>query len=154
ELLSGKRAFSGGSPVETAYSILTSEPGPLPPSVPAPVRKLVQRCLRKKREERPESVRELLLELEAQYLRTPTAPMPRITESALSLLQRPRRLAWILAALLLAAGLAASRVERVRSFFAGPRSSLRVVAVLPFTVRGGQQFAYLGEGMVDLLSTN
>jgi serine/threonine-protein kinase len=28
-----------------------------------------------------------------------------------------------------------------------------VVAVLPFTVRGGRELAYLGEGMVDLLST-
>jgi tetratricopeptide (TPR) repeat protein len=154
ELLSGKRAFSGGSPVETAYSILKSEPEPLPAHVPAPVRKLVQRCLRKKREERPESVRELLGELEAQYLRTPTAPMPRLTVSARALLRQPRRVALLALAALLAVGVLASRFERVRAFFAGPRSSLRVIAVLPFTVRGGAQFGYLGEGMVDLLSTN
>ncbi len=34
-----------------------------------------------------------------------------------------------------------------------PAVSPNVVAVLPFSVRGGRDLAYLGEGMVDLLST-
>ena len=35
----------------------------------------------------------------------------------------------------------------------GPAVSPTVIAVLPFTVRGHRDLAYLGEGMVDLLST-
>src|SRR5439155_5360842 len=40
---------------------------------------------------------------------------------------------------------------RLRS--AGPGSPT-LVAVLPFSVRGGPDFAYLGDGMVNLLSTS
>ncbi len=36
---------------------------------------------------------------------------------------------------------------------AGGADSAVTIAVLPFTVRGDQRFAYLGEGMVDLLAT-
>ena len=34
-----------------------------------------------------------------------------------------------------------------------PTTERSVIAVLPFTVRGSAEYAYLGEGMVDLMST-
>ena len=50
EMLTGRRAFTGDSVVETMNAILTSEPPPLPaetPELPAPLWRIVQQCLEK-----------------------------------------------------------------------------------------------------------
>ena len=44
ELLSGRRAFPGGSVVESGYAILHRDPEPLPAEIPAPVVQVVERC--------------------------------------------------------------------------------------------------------------
>lgn len=59
EMLSGKRPFEANSLVETAYAILNTEPSELRDHVPVSLDRLVQRCLRKKREERFQSAHEL-----------------------------------------------------------------------------------------------
>ena len=64
-----------------------------------------------------------------------------------------RRRAFAAAAVAVVAALAAAAVVAFRRPAAMPTSDA-VVAVLPFAVRGGEQFGYLQEGMVDLLSTN
>jgi tetratricopeptide (TPR) repeat protein len=43
--------------------------------------------------------------------------------------------------------------ESIRARAGGEGGSAGTIAVLPFAVRGDQRFAYLGEGMVDLLAT-
>ena len=43
--------------------------------------------------------------------------------------------------------------ESIRGRAGGGTDAAVTIAVLPFTVRGDQRFAYLGEGMVDLLAT-
>ena len=43
--------------------------------------------------------------------------------------------------------------ESIRTRAGGEGGSAGTIAVLPFAVRGDQRFAYLGEGMVDLLAT-
>src|SRR5205807_10459861 len=47
EMLSGRRAFSGGSPFQTGYAILSSEPSPLPADTPAELSRIIRRCLAK-----------------------------------------------------------------------------------------------------------
>src|SRR5207247_7512992 len=47
ELAAGKRAFVRPSAAETMAAIIRDEAEPLPPSVPAPVRWVVERCLAK-----------------------------------------------------------------------------------------------------------
>jgi len=47
ELVTGQRAFKGDSPMTIVTAILTGEPAPLPPTVPAPLMSIIQRCLRK-----------------------------------------------------------------------------------------------------------
>jgi Tol biopolymer transport system component len=64
EMLSGSRPFSRGSAVETLHAILTEEPPPLPASVPAPVARVVSRCLEKDPRLRFQSARDLSFTLD------------------------------------------------------------------------------------------
>lgn len=67
EMLSGKRAFTGASAVETMNAILTGEPENLSRrdlSLPESFERLVHHCLEKKPEERFQSVRDLAFDLE------------------------------------------------------------------------------------------
>ena len=71
ELLSGRRAFPGASPVESGYAILHHEPDPLPATIPPAVVQVVRRCLEKEPSRRFQSARDLAFHLEA--LRAPTS---------------------------------------------------------------------------------
>ena len=62
ELLSGRFAFSGNHPVEVVYSIINEEPELLP-DVPDDLYKIIEKALKKKREERYGTVHEMISEL-------------------------------------------------------------------------------------------
>lgn len=64
ELLSGRRAFGGSHPVESLAALLTTEPEPLPDTVPAALARTVARCLAKDPAERFESAHDLAFVLE------------------------------------------------------------------------------------------
>ena len=63
ELAAGKRAFQRGSAVETMTAIIREDAEPLPVSVPAPLRWIVERLLNKEPSERYDSTRDLYREL-------------------------------------------------------------------------------------------
>ncbi len=66
EMLAGRRAFQGASAAEVVSAILRDEPEPLDrfnPSVPPPLRWLIERCLAKSPADRYVSTRDLALEL-------------------------------------------------------------------------------------------
>lgn len=63
ELASGKQAFTQQSNVETMAAIVREEPPPLDDKLPAPLRWIIDRCLRKEPEQRYESTRDLYQEL-------------------------------------------------------------------------------------------
>ncbi len=63
ELAAGKRAFRRDSAAETMTAIIRDEAEPLPASVPAPVRRTIERCLAKDPERRYGSTRNLYCEL-------------------------------------------------------------------------------------------
>jgi eukaryotic-like serine/threonine-protein kinase len=68
EMLAGRRAFQGGSAVETMHAILKSDPAPLSSldaPAPAALERIVQRCIEKSREERFRSAHDLAFALEA-----------------------------------------------------------------------------------------
>ena len=63
ELATGKRAFRRETAAETMTAIIHDQPEPLPPTVPAPVRWTIERCLGKEPDHRYDSTRDLYREL-------------------------------------------------------------------------------------------
>jgi serine/threonine protein kinase len=75
ELLSGKRAFAGESVTETLAMVLKVDPdwSALPAGTPAPVRRLLECCLKKERSERLQAIGDARLLLVAE----PAEPAPK-----------------------------------------------------------------------------
>ncbi len=145
EMLTGQRAFKGATPVETMYAVLHGQPAPLPKELPQRLRDLIERCLAKLPEGRPASADEVV-----QALEPLVAPLSAGPASLARTLTSRRTIRWggaALAALLVLA--AAVLLARRHPAAQEPE---RIIAVLPFTVRGSEQGAYLADGMVDLLS--
>lgn len=63
ELASGKHPFSRDSAPQTMAAIIEKDPEPLPQTVPAPLRWIIERCLAKEPSARYESTRDLYREL-------------------------------------------------------------------------------------------
>ena len=89
EMLSGERAFSGPSKVETLNAVLKEEPKELSVLVPAvstALERVVRRCLEKRPEERFQSARDVAFALEAV---SPTSSLPM--EAPRPARSRPRK---------------------------------------------------------------
>ena len=114
EMVSGQRAFGGGSAADTMSAILSKDPPELGSSpgheVSPIVDRVIRRCLEKERGQRFESARDLAFALEA-------VTSSSVSHGALVAEAAPSRtkvsLAWALLALLLVAGLAAFTAYRV-----------------------------------------
>ena len=80
EMLSGSRAFPGPSLADTVSAVLQGEPPPFHPSsgVEPPLDQIVRKCLKKDREERYASARELIQALQAVLAAAPAAVHPAI----------------------------------------------------------------------------
>ncbi len=158
ECLAGAPPFGAGGPQTAMYAILNEPPAPLAKlrsDLPDGLVELVSRLLEKERNQRPPSAEAVVRALEA-ILRG-AAPVRGARPSG----SRARRVLPAAAAVvvLVAVLLVARRLrgEGTRpSESAGVPGSTSVsatIAVLPFAVRGGTEFAYLGDGLVDLLGT-
>ena len=139
EMLSGQRAFSRASRVETAFAVLNDEPAPLPRGVPRAVERIVRCCLAKSPDARYPSARDLEIAVDA------VAPR-RVA---------PRRKGLLL--LLAALGIAGATSPRLRSFFSGPASSskpaVKQLAVLPFRAVGdGPEADAFAAGLAEMLN--
>jgi eukaryotic-like serine/threonine-protein kinase len=148
ELLSGLQPFRGASPAELMAAQLTATAEPLRslrPETPPALAALVERCLEKKPEHRPQKARELLDALES--VTTPSGVRAPI------IVPSWRTLA--------AAGLALAAVAVIVSLYAwrGRGNSASVtteptVAVIPFVNVGGDSTQdYLADGVSDELAT-
>jgi eukaryotic-like serine/threonine-protein kinase len=76
ELLTGKRAFSGETSVDTMQAILRQEPAELPETVPAGLRQIVSHCLEKDAAARFQSARDLGFALQSISLSGGHASLP------------------------------------------------------------------------------
>ena len=107
EMAAGKRAFVRPSAAETMAAIIRDEAEPLPPSVPAPVRWVVERCLAKDPAERYDSTRDLYRELKLARERLSegsTTGSQAPVMAAAPAARRPQRRVWGMAALAALAG--------------------------------------------------
>ena len=148
EMLAGRPPFDGATPQAVLAAQLTEAPRPISerrPDTPLALASVIMRCLEKEPKNRWQSADDLLRALHEVITPMTTTPL------AIPV-RRGRRalLPWMLGATLLVLALGVGVVwrGRARSF---PSTT---VAVFPFSVRGGQDIGYLGEGMVNLLSTS
>ena len=157
EMLTGDRAFRGGSSIETLNAILKEEPAEVSRAgrgVSPALERIVRRCLEKSRQERFQSVRDLAFALEetAGASSSPATPAARPEP-------RPARRWWIAAAALpaLLAALVAVNVAGVRTRIfggAGPRR-IRSLAVLPLqNLSRDPEQNYFADGMTETLITD
>jgi serine/threonine protein kinase/tetratricopeptide (TPR) repeat protein len=151
EMLAGRKPFRGDYDQALLYAILNEDPPPIDEQrsdMPDALSGSVTKCLQKDRESRYDSMTALLTDID-----TGTAPIDSGRADVRS--ERTVSRAMLLSiigtfAVLVIAGLVylASRGDDA----SGDSVSSDVIAVLPFAVRGSPDLAYLGEGMVDLIS--
>ncbi len=159
EMVGGRPPFRGETPSDCIAAILTAEPPPLSglsPDVPPNLESILQKALRKKSDERYQTIKEMLadlrslngkLEAESSSSRT-KAP----AETIISKIKRHKRgaLLTLTAALLAAAAVA-------YSFFfltPAPSSNEKSIAVLPFeNLSEDKSNAYFADGIQDEILT-
>ena len=147
EALTGQVPFPANSQAQAIARRLTEDPPsarPLRVAVPPLLDQVIQRCLARNPADRFSS---------AVELRRALSP----TDSGAHLWgtppQQTRRRTVLLAGAAVAALVAAVSFLSLRAG-SGPPSAADRLVVFPFTVAGDESLAYLGEGMVDLLSRN
>jgi TolB-like protein/tetratricopeptide (TPR) repeat protein len=149
EALTGRRPFAGPTATDILARVLEREPEwqALPADLPQPVKALLQRCLRKDRDERPRDVGDLRLQL-AETLPASVSGSGNGSNAPAAAPPAGRK-RWIAAAAALAVvalGAAAG------IFLLARRPSIDSVAVLPFAnASGSAELDYLGDGLSEEL---
>jgi serine/threonine protein kinase/Tfp pilus assembly protein PilF len=164
ELLSGHPPFAGATPGDVIAALLKSEPAPLrslAPEIPRELERIVTKALRKAREERYQTGKDLLMELKrlnrklearAEELAV-TGPVAVTSLSLRSRMGSRVRLAWVAVALALVAGLGAWSLWRGLSAWSQPE--IRSLAVLPLeNLSGDPTQEYFADGMTEALISN
>jgi serine/threonine protein kinase/tetratricopeptide (TPR) repeat protein len=158
EMLTGRPPFKGDNVPAVIFSILKGEPKPISSISPVPrsLEAIVEKALSKDPSSRYRSAENLLADLPATDLsESLTVIMPITAPLEAGVGRTPGRPRWpvlvLTASVLLVAVWAAWRL-RPSSSSPNPVVSSSSVAVLPFRYRGSDQFRYLGDGMVELLS--
>ena len=162
EMIAGRPPF-GRDPRSAPALILHEEPAPLGglrPEAPAAVVAAVARALAKDPADRQASAAALRTELEAARRAGSESRMATLAALPLAPTLRRRRAGRLVAALLVAVLLVAAvwwlagrRAAPPVAVPATGAATSSTIAVFPFQVRGDGEWAYLGEGMVDLLAT-
>jgi len=158
EMIRGIPPFSGETPSDCIASILTTEPAPLSrvlPEVPLKLESILQKALRKNRDERYPTIKEMLADLRnlKEELEAEGSPQTKArAESIVSKIKRHKRdvLLTLAAAILAAAAFAYS------FFFVAPAPlpNEKSIAVLPFENRSEDKSnAYFTDGVQDEILT-
>jgi eukaryotic-like serine/threonine-protein kinase len=152
EMLSGRRAFSGGTPAETLAAILRDEPADLEDSsgrVPPNVEAVVRRCLAKDRQQRFQSARDLAFALRALASGS-AAAVPTLPSGARERRRWRRHAAAGRLAILVLASTAALYFGSGGRWISAP--AVQSVAVLPLVNRSGDPAqAVFVDGITDEL---
>ena len=147
EMLAGQKAFSGDSKISTLSAILSREPMPLAeviPGIPGDLEKIVQRCLRKDRDRRFQSMADLKSALMDSKAESESGVTRTIAPLAKPRASRFPIYAAAAAVLLLAGGAA---------WWKFGRSQMPASKVTPFTSTGGAYFpAFSADGKLMAFS--
>ncbi len=163
EMLSGRRAFGGGSAGQTMAAILRDHPPEISRSgieLPVGLDRIVARCLEKNPNERFQTARDLafaLKEVSGASVTAPAiaaAPMPPATRLPLHAPARPVRW-WIVALAVVIVAAVALLLRpgwRESLFHANRAGAIQSLAVLPFENASKDPDAeYLGDGLTESL---
>ena len=173
ELTAAGLPFEGETPVEILGAILHKEPKPLPEDVPTEIKRIIHKCLRKERDERYQTIRDVLndlkdvkqeLEFEKKLEQTIA---PDNTEPKTQILQATTvgevarataektsgRSSWTK---YLSIGVAILLVSAVGLFgygyFKSNSNQIKSIAVMPFIYQSNSQdVEYLSDGMTEML---
>ncbi|HLA09193.1 MAG TPA: protein kinase [Pyrinomonadaceae bacterium] len=176
EMTSAALPFDGETPLEMIGAIFHQEPKPLPATVPGELKRIIQKCLRKERDERYQTIRDVLSDLKdakrdfelrqdseqtvapnGEETRTRILQASTIDEVGRSptnkteTKRQPRTYFAIagLVALILLFGLFGYRYLRSQS------NQIESIAVMPFVNESGNQdVEYLTDGMTETLISN
>jgi TolB-like protein/Flp pilus assembly protein TadD len=145
EMLSGKRAFSRPTSVDTISAILNEEPAELSQTgkdIPLSLDHIVKHCLEKDRDRRFQSASDIAFALSEQSGPLPSAAWPAAPTAG----KKKLRIAAASLAVLVAAGIFLARLPR-----RGPAGTagIKRVAVLPFENLGPPEDNYFAEGTSD-----
>jgi serine/threonine-protein kinase len=147
EMLAGEPPFAGSTPLETIARSVGEQATPLRSKVegvPPDVERAVHKALGKKPKDRYETAEAFAEALAGGR------------KAAVARALTPARvgLRWLRIGTAVALGVAAIFAVRVLlPPDSAPQPTASRIAVFPFSVRGGTEIEYLGEGMVDLLGT-
>ena len=152
EMAAGRAPYEGETGGEIISSLLEREPPPLrrhAPGAPAELERIVGKCLRRDREQRYQSVQELLADLKnLQHELEPGAAsgMRRMRRRPLATRYAPAAAALVLAAIVAALAYALA----FRAAPGAPAPEVRALAVLPLrSLSAGED--YLGLGIADAI---
>lgn len=158
EMIAGKRPFQGEYEQALSYAILNVDPPPLDAveSVPKGVESIiVDQLLQKDPNNRAGSAGEI-----AESLKTLCQASSLKETSGLAMQSTAKgsikpvyRLAALIALIVLVAIWQVNKTPSSEPQLAETETGITRVAILPFSLRGSPEYASLGEGMVDLLST-
>jgi serine/threonine protein kinase/Flp pilus assembly protein TadD len=171
EMLSGDLPFEGGTAMETIGAILHKEPKPLNSDVPLKIEKIIGKCLRKERDKRYQTIKNVCDDLkdakrELDFQRLERTDAPDRTEPKTQILQATtadefnqtttnQTVSNNLPANYLLIGLF-GLIVLFGSFFAyrslTATKQIESIAVLPFTSESGNaDIEYLSDGMTETL---
>jgi serine/threonine-protein kinase len=147
EMLSGRRPFAAASAAQELQRIVNGAPDPLPASLPRRLQLVVRKALERLPERRYQTMRELVVELQAVLRESADDAIPRLVT---------RRFKWIATAFgtLLAAGLALWLIQGLRQSVVPDPGTIRSLAVLPLKpLEASKEGDYLGLGLADTIIT-
>jgi eukaryotic-like serine/threonine-protein kinase len=159
EMVTGRRAFKRETHVQTLAAIIETEPVPIAivnPSVPAPLRWIIERCLKKSPGERYASTLDLARELRQvrDHLEEALTPSGGLGSGPVASPQpRRTRLGLALAAVAVLALVGGVLSGRFGSFFPPPLPEQKQLAVLPFSDASGKAASQaFGDGLAETLT--